>query len=176
LISGYNAMYPDSAPLVLEWLATLHDDVIVAFDPSNRVMDIPDENLRQILQRADWTLCNEVEASVLTGEASLVGSVEALGRRTGRRGVVVRHGASGCTLLHRGGDAVRVPGFAVTVIDTNGAGDTHSGVFLAELARGTDLVEAALRGNAAAAVAISVLGPAQCPERAVVSAMIRGSS
>jgi sugar/nucleoside kinase (ribokinase family) len=176
LISGYNVMYPDSAPPVLEWLAKLGDDVIVAFDPSNRVMDIPQDNLRTVLERADWTLCNETEASLVTRESSLVDSVVALGQRTGRRGVVVRHGASGCTVLTRIGEPVHVPGFVTTVVDTNGAGDTHTGVFLAELARGTDTIEAALRGNAAAAVAISVLGPASCPDRSVVSAMIRTSS
>jgi sugar/nucleoside kinase (ribokinase family) len=113
-----------------------------------------------------------MEASLLTGEDSLVDSVVALARRTGRRGVVVRHGASGCTVLVKDGEPVHLAGFAVDVVDTNGAGDTHSGVFLAELARGTDVLEAAERGNAAAAAAISVLGPASCPERDVVSAMI----
>lgn len=176
LISGYNVMYPDSTPIVLAWLATLGDDVVVAFDPSNRVMDIPQENLRQVLQRADWTLCNEIEASLLTGTASLDDAVVALGELTGRRGVVVRHGAGGATVKVRGADPVHVPGFKVKVVDTNGAGDTHTGVFLAELARGTDVIEAARRGNAAAAVAISVLGPATCPERSVITDMIRGSS
>jgi len=172
LVSGYNVMYRGAAEIVLDWLATLGDDVVVAFDPSNRVMDIPDENLRRVLERADWTLCNETEASLLTGEDSLIDSVIALAKRTGRRGLVVRHGASGCTVLVKGGRPERVDGFKVEVVDTNGAGDAHSGVFLAELARGTDVLEAAQRGNAAAAVAISVLGPASCPERDVVSAMI----
>jgi sugar/nucleoside kinase (ribokinase family) len=69
-----------------------------------------------------------------------------------------------------------VAAFETTVVDTNGAGDTHSGVFLAELARGTDVLEAAQRGNAASAVAISVLGPASCPDRDVVSAMVQRAS
>jgi sugar/nucleoside kinase (ribokinase family) len=158
--------------MVLEWLTGLGEDVVVAFDPSNRVADIPDENLRSVLERADWTLCNETEASSLSDEGSLVESVIALARQTGRTGVVVRHGASGCTVLVKDGEPVHVAGFVVDVVDTNGAGDTHSGVFLAELARGTDVLEAAQRGNAAAAVAISVLGPASCPDRDVVSAMI----
>jgi sugar/nucleoside kinase (ribokinase family) len=172
LVSGYNVMYPDSAPIILEWLTGLGDDVVVAFDPSNRVSDIPHENLRRVLVRADWTLCNETEASVLTGEQSLNESVAALAAQTGRRGVVVRHGASGCTVLEKHGAPVHVAGFQTTVVDTNGAGDTHSGVFLAELAMGTGVIEAAQRGNAAAAVAISVLGPASCPERDVVTEMI----
>jgi sugar/nucleoside kinase (ribokinase family) len=172
LVSGYNVMYDDSSEMVLAWLDGLGEDVVVAFDPSNRVMDIPEENLRRVLARADWTLCNETEASSLTGEESLIDSVIALAQRTGRAGVVVRHGASGCTVLVKGGEPLHVAGFPVDVVDTNGAGDTHSGVFLAELARGTPVLEAAKRGNAAAAVAISVLGPASCPERDVVSAMI----
>jgi sugar/nucleoside kinase (ribokinase family) len=173
LVSGYNVMYDGSAEIVLEWLAGLDDGVDVAFDPSNRVMDIPGENLQRVLERADWTLCNETEASLLTGEDALVDSVIALAERTGRKGVVVRHGVSGCTVLVKGGEPEHVAGFEVDVVDTNGAGDTHSGVFLAELARGTTVLEAARRGNAAAAVAISVLGPASCPERDVVTDMIR---
>ena len=172
LISGYNVMYPGSAEIVLEFLANLNDEVVVAFDPSNRVMDIPEANLRRVLARADWTLCNETEASLLTSEDSLVNSVVALAKKTGRCGVVVRHGASGCTVLAKNGTAVHVEGFDVAVVDTNGAGDTHSGVFLAELTLGTDVLEAARRGNAAAASAISVLGPASCPGRDVVTAMI----
>jgi sugar/nucleoside kinase (ribokinase family) len=172
LVSGYNVMYDGFAELALEWLAGLGDDVVIAFDPSNRVMDIPEGNLRRVLERADWTLCNEIEASLLTGADSLVDAVVALAERTGRSGVVVRHGASGCTVFVKDGEPEHVAGFEVDVVDTNGAGDTHSGVFLAELARGTDVLEAAQRGNAAAAVAISVLGPATCPERDVVTAII----
>ena len=176
LVSGYNVMYPESAPFVLEWLSHLSDDVVVAFDPGNRVMDIPPENILVVLDRADWTLCNETEASLLTGEGSLDDSVAALARMSGRRGVVVRHGAGGCTVAAKHAAPVHVAAFETTVLDTNGAGDTHSGVFLAELIRGTDVLEAAQRGNAAAAVAISVLGPASCPERDVVTAMIRRAS
>jgi sugar/nucleoside kinase (ribokinase family) len=176
LVSGYNVMYRDSAEIVLEWLASLNDDVKVAFDPATRVNDIPKEYLRLVLARADWTLCNETEAVSVTGEDELGASVTALGQLSGRVGVVVRHGASGCTVLTQGGEPTHVEGFKATVVDTNGAGDTHSGVFLAELARGTDVIEAARRGNAASAVAISILGPASCPDRDVVSAMIRESS
>jgi sugar/nucleoside kinase (ribokinase family) len=173
LVSGYNVMYPGAAELVLGWLASLDDDVRVVFDPAVRVMDIPQVNLRQVLDRADWTLCNETEASSLTGDDDLEASVRALGELTGRVGVVVRHGASGCTVLVNGGEPVLVDGFNVAVVDTNGAGDTHSGVFLAELAHGTDVIEAARRGNAASAVAISVLGPASCPNRDVITDMLR---
>jgi sugar/nucleoside kinase (ribokinase family) len=75
--------------------------------------------------------------------------------------------------LVKDGEPVLVDSFNVAVVDTNGAGDTHSGVFLAELTLGTDVIEAARRGNAASAVAISVLGPASCPNRDVITDMLR---
>jgi len=74
----------------------------------------------------------------------------------------------------KGEEPVPVYSFEVTVVDTNGAGDTHSGVFLAELALARPSSNRPTR-NAAAAMAISVLGPASCPERDVISSMIQHS-
>jgi sugar/nucleoside kinase (ribokinase family) len=175
LVSGYNVMYAGQAAMVLSWLSSLSDDVVIAFDPSNRVMDIPLDNLATVLARADWTLCNEIEAAHLTNVDSLTESVVALATRTGRRGVVVRHGATGCSVFARGDAPQVVDAFVTIVLDTNGAGDTHNGVFLAELARGTGAVEAARRGNAASSVAIATLGPATCPPREVITALLAHS-
>jgi sugar/nucleoside kinase (ribokinase family) len=173
LVSGYNVMYPRQATIVLAWIGELPHDIIVAFDPSNRVDNIPVENLGAMLERADWTLCNETEAASLTGENELDSSVAVLAQLTGRRGVVVRHGVTGCTIAQPGRAVTHIPGVASNVVDTNGAGDTHSGVFLAELCRGTNVEEAALRANVAASIAISTLGPATCPTRDVVTAAIQ---
>ncbi len=172
LVSGYNVMYPGQAEMVLHWLATLSGDVVVAFDPSNRVEDIPVANLDEILARADWVPRNEIEAASLTGVATIEASVETLASRTGRRGVVVRTGADGCRLAVQGQRQTIVGPFETTVVDTNGAGDTHSGVFLAELARGTATLEAARRANAGAAAAIATLGPASCPPRDAITALL----
>jgi sugar/nucleoside kinase (ribokinase family) len=172
LVSGYNVMYPGQAAMVLHWLATLADEVVIAFDPSNRVEDIPHANLDEVLNRADWVLCNEVEAAALTGAVTIDASLEALKSRSGRRGVVVRTGADGCRLASTHHREKLVAPFDTTVLDTNGAGDTHSGVFLAELARGTNELEAARRANAGAALAIAKLGPASCPPRDVITAML----
>jgi sugar/nucleoside kinase (ribokinase family) len=145
---------------------------VVAFDPSNRVADILETNLNEMLRRADWVLCNEIEAATLMGTSTIDESVKALAARSGRRGVVVRTGADGCRLLSREQTATTIGPFEATVIDTNGAGDTHSGVFLAELALGTDQLEAARRANAGASVAIATLGPASCPPRDVITALL----
>jgi sugar/nucleoside kinase (ribokinase family) len=51
----------------------------------------------------------------------------------------------------------------VRAIDANGAGDTHAGVFIAALARGTAPPAAARRANAAAALSVTRPGPATAP-------------
>jgi sugar/nucleoside kinase (ribokinase family) len=59
-----------------------------------------------------------------------------------------------------------VRGFPVTPVDTNGAGDTHTGAFLAALASGAGPAEAARRANAAAAFSVTRRGPATGPTTA----------
>ena len=172
LLSGYNFMDPLPSQVILAWLGVLEDGVVVTFDPSNRVLDIPSENLDVVLARADWLMCNEYEARQLVGGDTSTESAVALAEMTGRTGVVVRHGATGCTVALDDDLPVTVAGFATDVIDTNGAGDTHNGVLLAELARGADLFEAARRANAAAAIAISQFGPATCPTRDAIEKWI----
>lgn len=67
---------------------------------------------------------------------------------------------------------VPVPGFPVTAVDLNGAGDTHTGVFLAELAQGSSAAEAAARANAAAALGVTRPGPATAPTRRQLDAFL----
>ena len=62
--------------------------------------------------------------------------------------------------------------FPVTAVDTNGAGDCHTGVICAELCRGADLVRAVSLANAAAAIAVTRHGPATCPTRGEAEALI----
>jgi sugar/nucleoside kinase (ribokinase family) len=59
-----------------------------------------------------------------------------------------------------------VPGFLVDVLDTNGAGDTHTGTFIAALAGGADELSAARAANAAAALSVTRRGPATAPTAA----------
>ena len=176
LVSGYNVMYPGSAEMTLEWIESLDADVLIAFDPSNRVTDIEPHCLARMAARTDWLVCNEIEASSLSGVPGVDEAARFLARSMSRVGVVVRHGATGCTLCLAGDTPVSVAGFTTTVVDTNGAGDTHSGVFFAELTRGSTPLESARRANAAAAVAIGDFGPATCPSREVLTKWIASRS
>lgn len=168
-LSGYNIVYDEIREQVMTWFAQLPDGVVVCFDPGPRVLDIPEATLRMVLERTDWLLCNLSEAASLTSETSPARCAQGLLAMGARRGVVVRTGAQGCVGLRRGETPVNVPGIKVPVLDTNGAGDVHNGVFLAETARGTGFEEALWRANIAAGIAIGQFGPATCPVRAVVT-------
>jgi sugar/nucleoside kinase (ribokinase family) len=134
---------------------------MVVFDPGPLADQIPAAALAAVLRRADWLTCNAREATILSGQPDPLAATKALAAR--QRGVIVRTGPAGCFLGHGGGEPVLVPGFAVPAIDTNGAGDTHAGVFIAALARGAAPAEAARRANAAAALSVSRAGPATAP-------------
>jgi len=85
--------------------------------------------------------------------------------------LVVRDGPNGCWVSLQG-EARHVPGFKVTAVDSNGAGDAHAGVFLAGLAQGLEPADAARRANAAAALAVTRWGPATSPGAAEVDALL----
>lgn len=144
-VSGYGLAYRRNGPVLAQWLSTVEGTVIV--DPGPLAADIPADVLAVARSRADWWSCNEREAELVP---------------PGSRGVVVRRGAAGCDVTVDGATA-RVPGFPVTAIDTNGAGDTHVGVFAAALAAGLGPIAAARRANAAAAIAVTRRGPARAP-------------
>jgi sugar/nucleoside kinase (ribokinase family) len=67
-----------------------------------------------------------------------------------------------------------VPGFPVRAVDTTGAGDTHSGAFLAALAAGADEAAAARTANAAAALSVTRHGPATAPGRDELARFLAG--
>ena len=67
-------------------------------------------------------------------------------------------------------DPTRVPTPRVDAIDTNGAGDAHSGVLAASLAQGIPLERALLLANCAGALSTTVVGPASCPPRSQIEA------
>ena len=156
------------------WAARLPPGVLLFLDPGPLVADIPGAVLDPVLSRCDWCSCNQREAGLLTGATDPVGAARQLARRTGRAGVIVRTGPQGCVLALRvagpastsGLSLSLIPAPAVVAVDTTGAGDAHSGVFLAGLAAGLTPADAAGRANAAAALTVTRIGPAVSPSLA----------
>ena len=66
--------------------------------------------------------------------------------------------------------ATHIPTPRVEAIDTNGAGDAHSGVLAASLALGIPMKRALLFANCAGALSTTVVGPASCPTRQEIEA------
>jgi sugar/nucleoside kinase (ribokinase family) len=141
-------------------------------DPGPLVAQIPDAVLLPVLARCDWWSCNQREAALLTGARDPAEAARRLLTRTARAHVIVRTGPAGCVLALRlqppaavPAAVAHVPAPTVDPVDTTGAGDAHSGVFLAALADGLAPADAAHRANAAAALAVTRPGPATSPTR-----------
>ena len=67
-------------------------------------------------------------------------------------------------------DVTYIPTPRVAAIDTNGAGDAHSGVLAAALAQAIPLERALLLANCAGAFSTTLVGPAACPARKQIEA------
>ena len=121
-----------------------------------------------------WSL-NEREAGILAARLGLdapdgdrAATAEALAHRLGP--VLVRAGASGSWFASDDG-LIRTPSVPVKPVDTNGAGDAHSGVLAAALARGVALPVALHWANVAGALSTTRRGPATCPTEKEIMAL-----
>ena len=79
------------------------------------------------------------------------------GHALGAANVVLKLGAEGA-LVSDGTRLERIAGIAVQVVDATGAGDCFCGNFLARVAAGDTVFEAARYANAAAALAVQGFG------------------
>ena len=111
-------------------------DTIIVLNPAP-ASELPDDVLRHV----DVITPNEHEVALLGGAAALVAR--------GVANVVVTQGARGALLVTRDGET-RIEPFAVTPVDTTGAGDAFCGVLSARLAVAGGLAELALALRAAA--------------------------
>ena len=177
-LSGYS-LADDASRTALERLAgrliEARAGCTALFDVSPMVDSIPMSALERIGGLAPiWSL-NEREAGLLAGRLGLrveIGdhgaACETLASRLGI--VLVRAGEQG-SWFSDGDGACHTPSIPVTPVDTNGAGDAHSGVLAAALARGVDLTTALRWANVAGALTTTCFGPATCPSEADIRAL-----
>jgi sugar/nucleoside kinase (ribokinase family) len=163
LVSGYSLAYPANRAALDSFLDRLPDSVTIVFDPGPLVAGVPAETIDRFLGRADWITCNAAEAAALTAASSDVEAAAALSERASHAGILVRADARGTLLLETGVAPLPVPALLVEVVDSTGAGDVHTGAFLAALAAGESPIAAVAVANAAAAFAVTRRGPAAGP-------------
>jgi sugar/nucleoside kinase (ribokinase family) len=170
-VSGFSLAGRTRDPL-LEWLGGLPDGVVVVLDPGAGFGGLDADVREQVLQRTDVWTSNADEATAVTGLADPAESVAGVAALLGDDAVaVVRDGPRGCHVREAGHTAY-LPGYPQEPVDTNGAGDCHTGVLVAERARGADWVTAARRANAAGAIKVTRRGPATAPTSAEIDAFL----
>ena len=177
-VTGFSLALDSTRAPLLAWLPTLHPEVVVVLDPGSAFAGLPEDVRAAVLEVTDVWSSNAEEAADLLREVGqqpptdlpgLTAAIAPLLR--GEAVAVVRDGPEGCA-VHVAGETTYVPGFPQTAVDTNGAGDTHTGALLAEVAAGTTWVEGCRRANAAAAIKVTRRGPTSAPTATEVDAFL----
>lgn len=176
-VTGYSLALPATRDPLLAWLPTLDEGVVVVLDPGAPFAHL-DGHVRDAMMRHTdvWTGNAEEAADLLAALGrpldpdadTMLAPARALAPLLrGDAVTVVRDGPVGCA-VSVGGEATAVPGFPQVPLDTNGAGDTHTGALVADVAAGREWVDACRRANAAAAIKVTRRGPATAPTAAEV--------
>ncbi len=137
-----------------------------------RVLPLPAD----LLPLVDYLTPNETEAGLLTGRrVSGISDADTAGRALLDAGVgaaIVTVGAEGAVCVSAAG-RIRVPGFAISPVDTVGAGDAFNGALATLLAAGAPVADALLVANAAGGLACTRRGAIDAlPGRAEVRALL----
>ena len=171
-VSGYSLLHADKAKPLLQWIRGLAHGIHVAFDPGPLVADIDPQLLDALVSHLYLWTSNRSEALRFTHTTTLADALRALTARLPAHCLtVVRDGAQGCWLSDSHGQQ-HIPGFKVQALDSNGAGDAHTGVLIAALAAGYPAPQAVIRANAAAAIAVTRRGPATAPGAGEIDSLI----
>jgi sugar/nucleoside kinase (ribokinase family) len=179
-VSGYDLTYPGLGNAIARCAQALAPAAVLVLDPGPLVAGIPFDILDAVLPRTRMLTMNRREAVLFAGtdDPERVAGI-ALPRLAPDALLILRDGAEGCVLAgaRLPGRSVRIAAPQVPMLDSTGAGDTHSGVFVAAVAAGLDPISAAQRANAAAAISVTRRGPATAPATEELDAFLdRGSN
>lgn len=143
----------EAVTAVAERVAAVGGRVVLNLSPSRPIS-------AELMALCDPLVVNEAEARD-AGAASIDTIDDALNAATSladsSRSVVITLGGEGAVWANRDGNG-HLPAPRVEVVDTTGAGDAFVGALAAELAEGSDLGAAVMRGVAAGAAAVQWLG------------------
>ena len=174
-IDGYLMDHPANREAAEAALRVLPEGVRVLLDVSP-VIGIPES----LPTHHAIISMNSVEARTIAKQSRLDGylpfdSLSCRLAQTLGRDTLIRLGASGAYFARSASpdsetSAAHIPTPTVDAVDTNGAGDAHSGVLAASLALGIPLERGLVLANCAGALASTVPGPASCPTREDIEA------
>ena len=174
-IDGYLMDHPANREAAEAALRVLPEGVRVLLDVSP-VIGIPDS----LPTHHAIISMNSVEARAIAKQSRLDGylpfdSLSCRLAQTLGRDTLIRLGASGAYFARSASpdsetSAAHIPTPTIDAVDTNGAGDAHTGVLAASLALGIPLERGLVLANCAGALASTVPGPASCPTREDIEA------
>ena len=180
-LTGYSLAIDSTCEPLLAWLGTLPAGVDVVLDPGAVFATLPTGVREETLRHTTLWTSNQQEADDILAAIGrsraehpgtpMADAAEALAAALPGMATVVRDGPHGCA-VSVAGETVDVPGFPQEPVDTNGAGDAHTGVLVAERARGTGWVEACRRANVAGAITVTRRGPATAPTASEIDAFL----
>lgn len=181
-VDGYTLVTGATVEPMLRWLERLPDGVEVVLDPASDFAAQPkDVRDRALAVTTVWSsnLAEAVDIAKVHGLAvgdpdDMVDAANVVAGLLPQSAVViVRDGARGCAVLD-GAPAVALAGYPQEPVDTNGAGDAHTGVLVATRLEGASWTDAAQRANAGAAIKVTREGPATAPTSAEIDAWLAG--
>ena len=174
-IDGYLMDHPANKEAAEAALRVLPEGVRVVLDVSP-VIGIPEG----LPARHVIISMNSVEARAIAKRSRLDGylpfdSLSCRLAQTLGHDTLIRLGASGACFARYASpngetSAVHIPTPTIDAVDTNGAGDAHTGALAALLAQGVPMDRALLLANCAGALSTTVVGPASCPTREDIEA------
>jgi tagatose kinase len=133
----------------------------ISFDPNIRPELLEEETVKIIFENllsiTDILLASGGEAAILTNTDTVEEAVKIF-RDKGIGIIVFKNGSKGAE-VYIGDNRTHIPPFIVEEIDPTGAGDCFDGAFIASLAEGKNVMEAALMANAAGALGVTRKGP-----------------
>ncbi|WP_022867345.1 PfkB family carbohydrate kinase [Schaalia vaccimaxillae] len=182
-VDGYALAHVDNAHALRAFVDAAPHDLRVLVDVSPMVGEVNLEDLLALKALHPLWSMNERESQILADrlcdEACLntesvpVGPAQAAHwlSRALTSPVLVRCGADGAWYCDAAsGEPTHIPTPLITPVDTNGAGDAHSGVLAACMVEDMPIERALLLANCAGALAATRVGPATCPSRDEVAA------
>lgn len=175
-LSGYSLLQPGKAESLINWLQGLPKKAHITFDPGPLGHTIDPVLIKALLPHLHLWTCNRSEAQNFTSCTTMSDALLGLRSRLPTDClVVVRDGPQGCWINDAQGPRL-VGGFKVNAVDSNGAGDAHTGVMIAALSLGQSASDAATRANAAAAIAVTRWGPATSPNAEEIERFIQNAN
>lgn len=129
VIYGYELVYPTSRDAFRQLFESGKIKSKIVFDPGPTTAELSEYFLTWLGANATLISCNQSEYQKLSTYISQ------------DVWLLLRKGADGAELHHGGQLIADAPGRKVPVVDTNGAGDIHTGTFLAALNAGNSAQE-----------------------------------